>query len=234
MNLFICDRSETGIEPHRFFLKGQESHHAVKVLRLREGDPVFATDGKGNLFSGIAKVISKDGVKAAIIETKYIPKPEPEISIALGNIKKRDRLEFAIEKAVELGVTKLTVFRADHSEKEKVRIDRLYSSAIEAMKQSLRVWLPEIEIKESMDQVLSDNAGEYIVFVADENYDQTGSVPRQIDSSGKRLFIVGPEGGFSERERTLIDRYDLNRISLGKYRLRSETAVITIAALYGP
>lgn len=123
MNLFYTEPSDVIGDQLR--LTGQEARHALKALRMRSGDTLYATDGKGNRYKGTVVSTNKDMLTARVEETTQFALPEPELTLAMGIIKKRDRLEFAAEKAVELGVTRILFFRAEHSEKTNIRLDRL-------------------------------------------------------------------------------------------------------------
>jgi 16S rRNA (uracil1498-N3)-methyltransferase len=233
MNLFYINHN-TGslINSDEFTLEGQEAIHANKVLRIKKGNTIMATDGKGSVYKGEVISVSGNSLRAMIKENTFQPSPVPEISIAIGNIKKRDRLEFAIEKAVELGVSKFIIYHAGNSEKKNIRLDRLKATALAAMKQSLRVWYPDVAEEKNLESVLNTYK-EQRILVADEKQDPEQILSADITGNDKILYIVGPEGGFTDFEMDIIDKYDCKRFSLGSYRLRSETAVIAIAALSG-
>lgn len=234
MNLFYTQHVTSNDEGAvRCTLEGSEAHHAIHVLRLKEGDPIHATDGEGTHFEGVVKAIEKERVQIAVTGQSVHAGPTPEITIAVGLIKKRDRLEFAIEKAVELGVTRIVVYQGDRSEKRGARLDRLQTAALQAMKQSLRCWLPEVVIADSVEAVLKDAEKEGIKTVIADEQEEPGRIGRRTwNRYGRLLFVVGPEGGFSDRERELFQTVEAECFSLGRYRLRTETAVIAIAGLF--
>jgi 16S rRNA (uracil1498-N3)-methyltransferase len=233
MNLFYIEHASGSLNvSDEFILEGQEAIHAHKVLRIQPGDPVMATDGKGSAYKGETVSASGKILRAVVKEKISHPRPGPEIAIAIGNIKKRDRLEFAVEKAVELGVLKVFIFHAGNSEKKNVRLDRLKTAALGAMKQSMRCWRPDIFELDDLESVL-DMKNQFKIFVADEKADFESIKFNGMWKSENPLFIVGPEGGFTSFERELIARQECKSISLGKYRLRTETAVIAVAALSG-
>jgi 16S rRNA (uracil1498-N3)-methyltransferase len=233
MNLFYIEDSGNPDQMDDFILKGQEAIHAAKVLRIREGDPILATDGNGTVFRGEVKSASQKLLRAVIQEKFNHPRQEPEITVAIGNIKKRDRLEFAVEKAVELGVGKIIIFHAGNSEKKRVRLDRLRSTALVAMKQSLRAWYPDVIELQNLETVLETRNDYDETFIADEQLGpETESAMWDMEAK-KLLYIVGPEGGFTGFERELFNQYGCKSFSLGPYRLRTETAVVAIATLSG-
>lgn len=210
-------------------IEGQEMIHAVKVMRHKTGDKLDVTDGTGYIYRSEITHIGKREIEARIIERVLIQPESPELILVMGIIKKKDRLEFAIEKAVELGVSGIALFDGDHTEKKGVRIDRLETIAISAMKQSLRTNLPEIVHYKSLDQCLS-GFNDAKILIADEVADKQSGI-KLADGNSRILIVIGPEGGFSERERELWNKYPVQRISLGTHRLRAETAAITACAL---
>ena len=206
----------------------QEARHAGKVLRFDIGDELYAADGRGNLYQTKIISITKKSVLAEINNTESVAEPEIKKVLAFGAIKKRDRLEFAVEKAVELGAWEICVFNADHSERSKVNEDRLESIALSAFKQSKRKWLPEVKVMASMEEVL-EQYPEHHLIMAHVEAEVTRPEPLSNDQN---LMLVGPEGGFSEREVGLIQQKDPEFISLGNNRLRAETAVTAILSQY--
>lgn len=224
MNLFYAEPNQ--ISGNSIRLTGQEAQHAAKVLRLGKGDSIHITDGAGSLYHCRITNTSRNVLLAEIYESDFIEPEKPELILCIGMIKKRDRLEFAIEKAVELGAGKILIYKADHSEKTGIRTGRFEQITLRAMKQSLRCHLPEVEAFDSLDKVIKQYQ-EAEIIVADETVEEKNSLISGIKSSHV-LLIVGPEGGFSERERDLIDQTGCKAVSLGKYRLRTETAAITL------
>lgn len=227
MNLFYLEHPPAEGAGTAFTLTGREAGHAARVLRVARGETLHATDGEGLLYRGKVSRVTEGEVRAELLSRERQPLPRPDLVLAIGMIKKRDRLEFAVEKSVELGVRRVVVFAADRSEKSSIRVDRLESTALAAMKQSLRCWLPKIATASGVDELLDRFAGMPAV-AADEQAD--GGRWPQI---GKELLaIVGPEGGLSDRERAEMIRRGVTSVSLGPGRLRSETAAIAIAARF--
>ncbi|SMO75676.1 RsmE family RNA methyltransferase [Gracilimonas mengyeensis] len=232
MNVFYVEPKR--VAGPQFELSGQEARHAIKVLRLREGDEIFATDGQGTRYTGTVQSTGKDSVVAHITQKEEKPAPDPELVLAMGIIKKRDRLEFAVEKAVELGASKIVLFNSDHTVKTNVRMDRVENIIQSAMKQSMRYWLPEVQLLDSVDEVL-DEFENYTVLMAHEKVDaehQTFDTEQDILKGQKFLLLVGPEGGFSDREVELAENKGAELVSLGEYRLRAETAAVAFLARF--
>lgn len=229
MNLFFTPPGE--VNPPFITLKGQEAKHASKVLRIREGSRISITDGTGKLYHCKVTDLHKNTVTAAIMESETEGREKPWLVLALGLIKKRDRLEFAVEKCVELGIDEIVVFRGDHSEKGNVRIDRLESTVISAMKQSLRTHLPQISFERNLASVTGKFDTSDQIIYADETVDVSMDQPKSA-SAHKTVLVVGPEGGFSESERLHLKQKSGVAISLGEKRLRTETAAIVITERY--
>lgn len=208
-----------------------EAKHAARVLRKREGEEIFVTDGCGNRFTARIEHIDKRNIRATIIDKVSFSADPFNTELCMGLIRKRDRLEFAAEKATELGITKLTFFHADHTEPFNVRVDRLEATVMSAMKQSLRAFLPEITICNSLDEVLSRDMSGTIILQADPDGEDHISV--HSEETLRLLMVVGPEGGLSEREMSLLKEQNLAKVSLGDYRLRAETAAIIMSARFG-
>jgi 16S rRNA (uracil1498-N3)-methyltransferase len=223
MNLFYADPDD--IIPPEIRIKGQEAKHITRVLRYAVGDLLDVTDGRGTRYRCTISDISKEQVSTKIEETETDERQKPFVTLCLGIIKKRDRLEFAVEKAVELGADEIILFKGSYSEKGKVREDRIRSTVLSAMKQSLRLFLPDVRIASSLKQAL-ESADEKAVFVmADET---AGGNREPVLKSDRYILIIGPEGGFSEKERAILKSRSTTSYSLGTKRLRSETAAIVM------
>lgn len=221
MNLFYASTKD--IIQTDITIRDQEAIHITKVLRFKTGDEVYVTDGIGNLYLCEIKFIQKSSVDLIIVDKKSEVRSVPYITLCIGNIKKRDRLEFAVEKATELGVDRLIIFRGDHSQKEKIRKDRIESTVLSAMKQSVRLFLPEIIFEDSLKRVLEHQKDGELILMADETTDSGLNVYQDEPSL---FMIVGPEGGFSQKERQVLKECNAHQISLGDKRLRSETAAM--------
>lgn len=229
MNLFYATPDE--ILGDVIHIQGQESVHITKVLRHKEGDEIYVTDGEGNRYHCIVDTISKKSVSLSVLDKRFIETGNVAVSVAIGLIKKRDRLEFAVEKITELGASEVIVYAGDHSEKTSLRLDRIESAVLSAMKQSLRCSLPEVRYYQTTDQMLEELSEESSIVIGDETDEQNSvaAVKRQLSETSKHTLIIGPEGGFSERERALFKKKGALACSLGQYRLRTETAAIVLS-----
>ncbi|MEX1062965.1 MAG: RsmE family RNA methyltransferase, partial [Balneolaceae bacterium] len=205
MNLFYTDREISGEKSAELVLEGQEAVHASRVMRIGKGGLISVTDGRGSIFEGTVTRLSKDRLSIEVSGHTRYPMPSPRLVLAVGLIKKRDRLEFAVEKAAEMGVTEFIVFRGDNSEKQGVRLDRLEAAALQAMKQSLRPWLPNVRESGNLSGLLSEYSSVKTV-VADETISTKRHELDVWKKEEKLLFIVGPEGGFSAAEKQVMSQ----------------------------
>lgn len=229
MNQFYVKSDQ--IDSSRISLTGQEAIHASKVLRKGTGEEIFITDGNGHRYQGLIESVSRGTISIHIRDIQSFRKPEPSVILAMGMIRKRNRLEFAVEKAVELGVSEIILFRGDHSEPFKVRMDRAEASALSAMKQSLRVYLPPVKSVDSLDDIIRNETDDATYIYADQEgeideYDLSPNIKRAV-------LVIGPEGGLSDREEGLLKETGATGLHLGDYRLRAETAAVVMALKYG-
>ena len=145
------------------------------------------------------------------------------IHIAISPTKNADRIEWFVEKAVELGIDEITLLECDHTERQHLKIDRLEKMAISAMKQSLKAKLPVIHPLTSFRNIVhtAGSVEKYIAHVDNENPNQLKNL---IAAGSSYLVLIGPEGDFSDEELTLAENQGFKKISLGPSRLRTETA----------
>jgi len=232
MNLFYAEPE--AIHDDSILIEGQESIHIAKVLRHNIGDEVFVTDGEGYRYCCKIELISKKSVTLAIQGKKFMEPTEPSLSVAIGLIKKRDRLEFAVEKITELGAGEIIIFVGDHSEKSSLRLDRIENTVLSAMKQSLRYRLPHVRFFKSTEKLLEEVSKSGAIIVGDETEEQNtvDSVKEMISDVGRVTLLIGPEGGFSEKERALFNKYNVLPCLLSTNRLRTETAAIVMTDRY--
>ena len=229
MNIFYTPPEN--VQNDRLELLDQEMKHATKVLRYSEGDDITVVDGVGGWYDGTIRHIAKKTAVVEIANQKTISPPEPVLTLGLGVIKKRDRLEFAVEKAVELGARRVALFKSKHTERDRIRMDRLENIALSAMKQSLRSWRPEVTLYPSLSNLVEDYSGSSMLIAHEKSGADAGIPPEKMDDSSLTL-LVGPEGGFSEHEVQEVCDAGGEVVSLGSYRLRAETAALVMMSQF--
>ncbi|MCX6352634.1 MAG: RsmE family RNA methyltransferase [Bacteroidetes bacterium] len=214
-------------EPNSEFinLPQEEAHHAAHVLRLKVGDAIHILNGRGCYFKGEIYSLNKNECVVKVLEEKFSPKPTPEIHIALALLKKRDRIEWFIEKAVELGANAITIFTSHHTEKKGLQQERILKIATTALKQSGNKWLPEIAELTSFEKLIHQDfeCEKYIAYCPVESISH---LKKQYTIGKDALVLIGPEGDFTDKEVSLAKEKGLKEISLGSQRLRAETAAL--------
>lgn len=209
-----------------FEIIDQENQHLVKVLRKNIGDEIFVTNGEGKIFS--AKITSIGKKKSSLEIIKLIKKVDQkhDFSIAIAPTKNIARIEWFIEKSVEIGLHEIFLFTSQNSERRVVKIDRLQTKALSAMKQSLKTQLPLIHeiLKFSLLlKSVSDHFEEKYIAYCEE---KKSSFIKNIKLNKKTIILIGPEGGFTAEEVKLAKQFGFKAVSLGSSRLRTETAGI--------
>lgn len=218
MQLFYQPGIPNGIH----HLDPDESRHAVKVLRLKEGDPFSVTDGKGVLYEAQILLAAFPQCTFRILKTHVQPIRKFHRHIAIAPAKKADRIEWFVEKAVELGIDQISFILCANSERKGLNTERLEKIAASAMKQSQCSWLPALTALQPFKNILACSADQkFIAFVDFQNPQHLKSLARP---DGQYLVLIGPEGDFTPEELQQAQQYGFQKVSLGANRLRTETA----------
>lgn len=206
-------------------LPEDEAHHATAVLRLSVGARIGLLDGAGTRAIGMVELITKRGCSIRIEERTMVP-PERKarIHLAVAPTKHMDRYEWFVEKAVEIGVDRITPVIAERSERANLRTDRLHRVAISAMKQSQRAWLPRIDEPTRLKDLLCTDLPVHRYFGWCEGEHQP--LMSAYQPSNDALVLIGPEGDFTPAEASQLRRGGAVAVSLGAARLRTETAAL--------
>ena len=231
MHLFYCpDLTPTLVE-----LPEEETHHAVNVLRLSAGSTIGLLDGKGTFAEAEVMETSKKKCVVRILRKETeAPERRARIHLAVAPTKQMDRFEWFLEKATEIGVDRITPVLTHRTERDKLRHDRMEKVLVGAMKQSQRKWLPQLdeltklkELASPSPQPLSRGEGspipqKFFGWCEGEHVDVTSAYDPKKDA----LMLIGPEGDFTPEEAELLLSNGFQAVSLGKARLRTETAAI--------
>jgi 16S rRNA (uracil1498-N3)-methyltransferase len=209
-------------------LPEEESNHCVQVLRRTAGDTVEVTDGVGHIYHC---VITNPHRKHCEVRIESIETPAPLhegwIHIAIAPTKNIDRLEWAIEKCVEMGVDEITPILCEHSERKTIHPERLHKILVAAAKQSLKTSFPILHPLTKMTDLLPD--GDRFIAHCIEGYKATDSkqaLKDHIVRNHRTTVLIGPEGDFSPAEVQWALENGYKPVSLGAARLRTETAAI--------
>lgn len=207
----------------------EEQQHIVKVLRMRDGEEISVTDGKGNLANG-KLVFEGKKVSLDIKEIKEnLPDFSPKLHIAIAPTKNIDRIEFFLEKATEMGISEVTLIQTEKTERKILNIEKLRKQSVAASKQSLRFHFPVIHDLTKFSDFIK-NLDPETTFVAHCNENLKRIDLKEINPQEKITFLIGPEGDFSDREIQVLAEKGIKAVSLGNQRLRTETAGVFVAA----
>lgn len=230
MQLFY---SEKIIKPLQIIeIDDQENIHLTKVLRKAIGEKIHITNGKGELF--IAEIISLNKKRSSlkIIEKLKSNNSINNLTIAIAPTKTISRIEWFIEKSVEIGINEIFLFTSQNSERKIIKLNRLTTKALSAMKQSLNLNLPKISDLYSFKKLLQEVESKFEVKLIAYCEETDSKFSRYNFSNKKTIVMIGPEGGFSIEEITLAKQFGFKSVTLGKNRLRTETAGIYICSLF--
>lgn len=238
----VYDKGQTEI-----VLDEDSSRHIVQVLRMKPGEPLQLTDGKGNL---LAVRLVDDHKKKAVVKLEQAlstAPPQKKVSIAISLLKNANRFEWFLEKSMELGVTEILPLLCDRTEKQHFRQDRMQAILVSAMLQSQQGWLPGLGLPTPIRQVVEGSRQDrrFIAHCIEDkkvslreaiqagidpmHASATGDATRPVP--GSSLILIGPEGDFSAKEIEFALEQGFIPVTLGETRLRSETAGVAAAVL---
>lgn len=222
MNLFYAPK----INGQLYSLDREESRHITKVLRKKQGDIIHFTDGKGWFYeTKITELGSRDCSVEVINKFEGDDKRSSKLHIAIAPTKNNDRFEWFLEKTTEIGIDEITPIICDHSERKVVKTERLVKVITSAVKQSLKSFHPILNDQISLKDFLSiDFEGQKFIAYIDK--DVTLELSNSFVPDKDILILIGPEGDFRPEEVKLAKQNGFIPVSLGKSRLRTETAGI--------
>lgn len=206
------------------FLTEEESKHCIKVLRHVVGDTLEVVDGAGAKFKVRISEANPKKTSFEIISHQRKEDLPYYIHIGIAPTKQIERTEWFLEKAIEIGVDEISFFFGRHSERKNINIERMNKKAISAMKQSLKYQLPVIKLYQDLESLIShvpDKQSKYIGYV---DFDNPLQLKEAANAKENSLVLIGPEGDFNKDELELAIRKGFKKISLGRSRLRTETA----------
>lgn len=205
-----------------------ESRHMTKVLRKKEGDLIYITNGIGEIITASLTLVSPKQIEATILERQIQPPLPYELHMAVAPTKNNDRFEWFLEKATEIGIQSITPILCEHSERKVIKLDRFERILESAMKQSLRAYKPILHPLVSFSEYIQEqNASDIIKCIAHCEAGNKSFLSEIVEPKTKVLILIGPEGDFSYNEILLAQSKKYHEITLGTSRLRTETAAIT-------
>ena len=212
-----------------FELSELTSKHCIQVLRMRANESMHLTDGIGNLYT--ASIVEPDKKKTVvkIDSVAHTPAPTKNVCIAIGLLKNTGRFEWFLEKATEMGVTKIVPLICERSERSNLKGERMRGVLIAALIQSKQTWLPNLSEPITVAQFIDKHptSQKLIAHCEDGNKTALMDIPKNSDTS----ILIGPEGDFTAHEIEVALSANYSPVSLGNTRLRTETAAMLAAAL---
>jgi len=225
------------IKGERVTLPVEEVRHASRVLRKSAGDEIVAVDGMGGWYRIVLDHVDKRSAVGHIIERREgVGEPPYELTLAVAVLKNRSRFDTLLEKSVELGVSVIVPLITARTEKERVREQRSENILTSALKQCGRSRLPEFRDPVTLEDFLkieSEKESPSVKLICHEGVGTEFAISDALTESrgiGRITALVGPEGGFTDDEIVTASTADYRLVSLGKRRLRTETAAISVAA----
>ena len=198
-----------------------DSKHISRSFRKNIGDSIMITNGFGYLCNAEIVEIGKK-IKVKINSIEKFKSSSNSIHIALSPLKNVSRFEWFVEKSTEIGISQITPLLCEYSEKKKVNMDRLERILISSLKQSNQFFKPIINSIKTFEDFIRDNEDELLM----ANLKTSNKIKRELFTQNNICLMIGPEGGFSDAEIKLAKKKNIKQVTLGRSRLRSETAAI--------
>ena len=201
-------------------LSEEESKHACRVLRLTTGDKIMLLDGKGGTYLSEIEHAHPKHCNVSILDFQFEEKDPKSIHIAIAPTKNIERIEWFLEKTTELGIDEITLLLCKNSERKQIKEDRLEKILISAMKQSKRTYLPKLNTLISFkDFIIQQTSGALC-----HCYEDSKTTLKDVFKPVNYPILIGPEGDFSLEEIEAAKKAGYDFVTLGKNRLRTETA----------
>lgn len=222
MQLYIGNIQENFAE-----LNAEESQHFSKVLRGKIGQEIYVTDGLGKFGKGKVSQINSKSIEVELSEIQEnFEQRLYKIHVAIAPTKNMERIEFFLEKSVEIGIDEITFLKAFHSERKNINLERCQKIVNAAVKQSLKAYVPKVnDLIKFSDFIKSDHSENKLIAHCDSNFERQ-EFPKIIQPKNDYLILIGPEGDFSKEEIHVAEQNGFSGISLGNQRLRTETAAL--------
>ncbi|MBA9074943.1 16S rRNA (uracil1498-N3)-methyltransferase [Flavobacterium gossypii] len=209
-----------------FSFDKEESKHIIKVLRKKEGDNLYVTNGLGDLFKTEITLASDSKCLVKIVSSEKSEPSKYYLHLAVAPTKMNDRFEWFLEKATEIGISEITPIICDHSERKVIKTDRFDKIILSAMKQSLHYYLPKLNEPILFKDFIKQQKSEGLNLIAHCEETDKKSLKEVVKPNKDVTILIGPEGDFSEKEIKLALENKYIPVTLGNTRLRTETAAV--------
>ncbi len=223
--------SEYDSSQKEIVLDEDTSRHVVQVLRMKEGEKLNLTDGKGNLITAEVIDAHKKHCSAKIIDSQYTTQNSRKVTIAISLLKNTSRFEWFLEKATEIGVSEIIPIICERTEKQKFRYDRMKGICISAMLQSQQTWLPILQEPKQFSHLTIEQFDDQQKFIAHCEESSQKNNLSTFQPFNHSTILIGPEGDFTKQEIELALQNNFIPVSLGETRLRTETAGVVATTI---
>lgn len=229
--VFFTDQSLE--EKANLILDDATSRHIVQVLRMQIGEHVALTNGKGMRADVTIADHDKRKCEVYVEKVETFEPRKPSLHLAVAFTKNKNRNEWLLEKATEIGVATIIPLQTERSERDKFRFDRMHSILQAAIIQSQQFYKPTLEDLSPLDNVIDQykNVPQKLVAHCLDNDDKM-SVMDVLEKDKETLLLIGPEGDFTEEEIMSLTSFGFKAVSLGNTRLRTETAAVTACVCF--
>lgn len=214
----------------RLALDEEVSKHVVQVLRMKEGEKLRLTSGKGHFAEAVITDANKRQAAVQVTATKTVPPASSQLTIAISLVKNASRFEWFLEKATEFGVHEIIPLICDRTERQKFRTDRMMGIVKSAMLQSQQAWMPLVSEPQEFDKVILESMQQQKMIAHCDKGAKVEFASLFNPSLQTHIILIGPEGDFSLDEVLKAMEKNFTPVSLGNNRLRTETAGIFAAA----
>lgn len=205
-------------------LSEEESRHCAKVVRKKVEDQIIILDGHGGIFRCKIKSIHHKKVECYILEKRIVKKPVYSVHVVIAPTKNADRIEWFIEKSIEVGLHQVSFIDCHNSERHRLNMARIRKKAISAMKQCQNPYLPVISDILSFENYLHTIDQNTEKFICHASGGKNNYLLNTANSNASYEVLIGPEGDFTKEELILAEKKGFIPVSLGNSRLRTETA----------
>ena len=211
----------------------EDSHYLCNVMRLKDGEEILCFNGKEGEFRIVLTQVNKKTCEGEVLSQTQPFRSSPDIWLLFAPVKK-DKTDFIIEKATELGVNKIIPVITQRTISDKVKTERFCAQAKEAAEQCRRLDVPQIEDAVSLEKYLTAWPKERALFFMDESGEGISAKEAFLAHQGKpAAILVGPEGGFAKEEMEKIrQKEQAVSVTLGPRILRAETAVAAALSVW--
>lgn len=210
-------------------LKGDEAKHMMKVLRMQSGDQVELFDGSGSIAQAKILALNAKEVRFELLHIEVHPLPTKGVHLWVAPTKNIDRMEWMVEKAVELGVLSINFFFTTNSERKIIKTERLERKVLSACKQSKNIFIPPIHVFKDWGDEMQKEISAMDAFVGYcDNQEERKAFSQSFHE--KANVLIGPEGDFTMDEIKVLKSWGVVPVTLGDSRLRTETAAVAAIA----